>query len=243
MKACISFSGGLDSTCLLVNLLSKGYEVKCYSFKYGQRHEKIELEKAQKNISFFNAKNFKISHQLIDLTDVFNESTSSLHSKNKEEIPQGDYTLETQKSTVVENRNVIFASVIYGKALSWAKKTNSDVEIFLGVHANDNSVYLDCREESRLAAELCFRISNWDSEKVSYQAPFIRFSKSRVLKEGIDAMYNLDFKTDDILCILKNTHSCYDPDDDGRSCGRCGTCIERIKSFIDNRLDDPIVYV
>ena len=97
MKACIGFSGGLDSTCLLMYLLSKRYDIKCFSFKYGQKHEQIELEKARSNISFLREKNFKIQHQIIDLTDVFNESVSSLHAKNNQEIPKGDYTAATQK--------------------------------------------------------------------------------------------------------------------------------------------------
>ena len=42
-KAILSLSGGLDSTCLLFDALSKEYEVRCYSFNYGQKHI-IELE-------------------------------------------------------------------------------------------------------------------------------------------------------------------------------------------------------
>ena len=243
MKACISFSGGLDSTCLLMYLLSKGYDAKCYSFTYGQKHERIELEKAQANILFLQEKNLNIKYQIIDLTDVFNESASSLHSKKNQDIPKGGYTEATQKSTVVENRNIIFASILYGKALSWAKVTNSNVDIFLGIHANEGSIYPDCSDESRLAAELCFRVSNWDSEKVSYQAPFVKLSKGRVLEKGIDAMYDLDMEDNEIHQVLKNTHSCYEPDQQGRSCGQCGSCTERIAAFKYNNLDDPVDYV
>ena len=243
MNACISFSGGLDSTCLLMYLLSKGYEVKCYSFKYGQKHERIELEKAQHNISFLREKKFNIKHQIIDLTDVFNESASSLHAKNNQEIPKGGYTVATQKSTVVENRNIIFAAILYGKALSWAKHTNSNVDIFLGIHAGDGSIYPDCSDESRLAAELCFRISNWDSEKVSYQAPFVKLSKGSVLEKGIAAMYDLGMDDNEIRQALTNTHSCYEPDRRGRSCGQCGSCTERIAAFTDNKLEDPVDYI
>ena len=50
-KAVISLSGGLDSTCLLMDLLASGYEVKAYSFEYGQKHN-IELKKVKKNIKF-----------------------------------------------------------------------------------------------------------------------------------------------------------------------------------------------
>ena len=41
-KVCISLSGGLDSTCLLMHYLAKGFSVKAFSFDYGQKHD-IEL--------------------------------------------------------------------------------------------------------------------------------------------------------------------------------------------------------
>ena len=34
----VAFSGGMDSTSLLLHLLSKGYEVTAISFNYGQKH-------------------------------------------------------------------------------------------------------------------------------------------------------------------------------------------------------------
>ena len=49
-KACISLSGGLDSTCLLLYMLVKGCEVRALSFDYGQKHD-IELKKVKKNIT------------------------------------------------------------------------------------------------------------------------------------------------------------------------------------------------
>jgi 7-cyano-7-deazaguanine synthase len=39
------------------------------------------------------------------------------------------------------------------------------------------------------------------------------------------------------------THSCYDPDEQGRSCGRCDSCRIRLKGFRDAGLPDPIEYV
>lgn len=384
-KAVISLSGGLDSTCLLLKLLSEGKEVHAYSFKYGQKHE-IELTKVKKNIKFLQNKGFKVTHQIIDLTDVFSDSASSLH-QGGEAIPHGDYREESMKSTVVENRNVIFGSIIYGKALSWANKTNSNVLITLGLHAGDhcftsdtkiitpngyktikdlkqgdpifsfnpntlkievdkcidiiekgtnneifnintttgslkvtgehkvyvklatdivmwpakklkvgdnligsvhlsslkiweptpitditisheeekvyditveknhnffagelgnilisNSIYPDCRPESQQAAEYLFKISNWGSEKVDYIAPFINIDKMHVLQEGVNAMKNLNFTQEEIMEVLKNTHTCYDPDSEGRSCSKCGSCCEREESFAYMGFMDPIEY-
>lgn len=239
-KAVISLSGGLDSTCLLMKLLSDGYEVKSYSFKYGQKHS-IELEKVRKNIKFLQSKNYPVHHQIIDLTDCFSDSNSSLHMGG-ENIPVGAYNSEDMKSTVVENRNVIFSSIIYGKALSWANKTLDNVVITLGIHSGDHPVYKDTTQESQEAAQHLFKISNWGSERVDYIAPFVNIDKSQVLKSGVDAMRDLGFTIEDIDYILKNTHTCYNPDSTGRSCGKCGSCDERLWAFKENNMIDPIEY-
>lgn len=238
-KAVISLSGGLDSTCLLLKLLSEGKEVKAYSFSYGQKHS-IELDKVKKNIEFFQKSGYPVEHQIINLEDVFSDSNSSLH-KGGEDIPYGDYKDENMKSTVVENRNVIFSSIIYGKALSWANKTNENVLITLGIHAGDHSIYPDCTPESHEAAKHLFRISNWGSEKVDYIAPFVNLNKDEVLREGIKAMENMGINKK-LDYILSNTHTCYDPDEQGRSCGKCGSCRERLEAFEKNEIVDPIEY-
>lgn len=240
-KAIISLSGGLDSTMLLVKLLNEGYEVKAYSFDYGQKHD-IELVKVRKNIEFLQSKGLPVEHQTLNVKDCFSDSASSLH-KNGEDIPKGDYNIENQKSTVIENRNIIFSAIIYGKALAWSKKTDSDIMISLGIHSNDHSVYPDTTEESFKAAEHCFKISNWGSERVNYIAPFVNKEKWQLLKEGMDSMWDAGWSVEDVNYVLENTHSCYDPNENGESCGECGTCKERLEAFEMCKWIDPIKYV
>lgn len=229
-KAILSLSGGLDSTCLLMYLLAHDYEVKAYSFQYGQKHQ-VELEKVKRNIEFLQGKRFKLSHQIIDLRDCFSDSNSSLHVGG-EPIPEGHYASENMKSTVIENRNVIFSAIIYGKALSWANKTESNVDVFLGLHSGDHCCYPDTSEESRIACEHAFKVSNWGSGRVGYEAPFNHMDKGGVLAEGLHAMTILGFNDYEINLVLGNTHTCYNPDPEGRSCGRCGSCIEESQKVL-----------
>lgn len=239
-KAVISLSGGLDSTCLLLKLLSEGYEVRAYGFNYGQKHV-VELEKVKKNIEILQNDGFKVTHQTIDLRDAFSDSASSLH-EGGDKIPEGDYRDETMKSTVVENRNVIFSAIIYGKALAWANKTQDNVLISLGLHNGDHAIYPDCRPESQEMARELFRISNWGSERVDYEAPFIHVDKAEVLRQGIEALKKMGIPQR-TKRILANTHSCYNPDEQGRACGKCGTCVERLEAFEKNGIKDPAEYV
>lgn len=240
-KVVLSLSGGLDSACLALKYLSEGKTVHAISFKYGQKHA-IELKKVKKNIKFLQELGLPIEHHIVDLTDAFAYSNSALHSNSTESIPHDEYTSENQRVTVIENRNVIFSSIVYGIALGIANKTGENVIISLGVHKNDNSVYPDCRPESVNMARELFRISNWNSEAVDYEAPFVNIHKGQVLEAGINAMKSLEFSKAQINKVLKNTHSCYDVDKNGISCGQCATCQERISSFAYNKIKDPIKY-
>lgn len=236
----LSLSGGMDSTCLLMYWLAQGKSVHAYSFDYGQRH-KIELKKVKKNIKYLQGLGMKVDHAVINLRSCFSTSASSL--RGYEDIPHGNYDDDNMKSTVVENRNIIFSAIVYGKALSLANRTQKNVIISLGLHSGDHAIYPDCRPESqKMAAEL-FKISNWGSERVDYETPFNDIDKGGVLARGIEAMQKMNMTRAQIKKVLKNTHTCYDPDDQGRSCGKCGSCTERIEAFAKVGLFmDPVEY-
>ena len=84
--AILSFSGGLDSTSLLINLIYNHFKIQCISFDYGQNHS-IELERASENIEYlkFNGFTDQIDHKIVNIKDAFNAEGSSLF-KNKESI-------------------------------------------------------------------------------------------------------------------------------------------------------------
>lgn len=239
-QAVISFSGGLDSTCLMMHLLSQGYKVNAYSFDYGQAHS-VELKKAKSNIKYLQKLGFPVQHQIINLRDVFSGDTSTL--VRHEKSPEGDYREESMKATVVSNRNCIFSAIIFAKALSLAKTIGRNVLISLGVHAGDHAIYPDCKEESVNMARELYRISNWDSELVEYDTPFVNINKSEVLSKGLEAMKNLGMTKSQTNKVLKNTMSCYNATPDGKACGKCGTCTERLEAFKINQLQDPVPYV
>ena len=125
----LSFSGGMDSTSLLLHLLSKKHDVYAISFKYGQKHE-IEVELAKKNINYLKNNGFKgqITHKVFDISNILSNFNSSLIDKDQD-IPEGYYESENMKSTFVPNRNAIFFSLIYGYAVSIAK--NYQDKIFI----------------------------------------------------------------------------------------------------------------
>ena len=75
----LSFSGGMDSTSLMLRLLNEGYNVHAISFRYGQKHQ-IEIDLAEKNIAYLKGHGFdrKIIHKVFDISNVFESISSSL---------------------------------------------------------------------------------------------------------------------------------------------------------------------
>jgi 7-cyano-7-deazaguanine synthase len=246
--AVLSYSAGMDSTSLLLKLLSEGYLVKCLSFDYGQRH-KIELERGTEQIEYLKSKGFNIERHIVDLSILGKLYQSGLIGENAEAIV-GHYSLESQKETVVPNRNAIFASITYGYALSLSKQYGVEAVIALGTHQGDYKIdketgkatgqYPDCSDEFRAALEYAFKIGNWDSDKVSYYAPYNSTDKTGVLSDGLNNCNNLglDWKE-----IYKRTNTSYAPTKDGKAHGYTGADVERVLSFYNLGIVDPVEYV
>ena len=130
--AILSFSGGIDSTSLLLRLLDKGYNVHPITFRYGQKHE-IEIKFAKRNFKYLKDKGMAVEgHKIVDLSSLIKSFDSSLISEEKE-IPEGYYESKNMLSTFVPNRNAIFLSMLYGYAVSLAKSPSFMLAITLNV--------------------------------------------------------------------------------------------------------------
>lgn len=234
----MALSGGMDSTSLLVRLLAEDYTVHAISFNYGQKHL-IEVQRAQANLAYFAQNGIHVKHQVIDMTSAM----SSLHSAltdDSMEVPDGHYEEEQMKQTVVPNRNAIFASILYGHALSIAIKQRINVEIALGVHSGDHAIYPDCRPEFYKALAYAFDVGNWDSEFVSFTLPYINGHKETILRDAESAISKLELDFD---TVFANTNTCYNPDEKGRATGTSGADVERILAFHSIGRPDPVPYI
>tara|TARA_B100001564_G_scaffold358148_1_gene376054 strand:- start:3047 stop:4183 length:1137 start_codon:yes stop_codon:yes gene_type:complete len=233
----MALSGGMDSTSLLLRLLNEGNEVYCISYEYGQKH-RIEIDRSVLNIKYLRSENFNVVHQIVDLEGAMSIFNSSLLNEG-DDVPEGHYEEEQMKSTVVPNRNAIFSSILYGYALSLAVKHETNVKIALGVHSGDHAIYPDCRPQFYKALEHAFQIGNWDSEKVSFELPYIDGDKESILLDALNSCEKLgvDFDT-----IFSNTNTSYNPDSEGRSSGKSGADIERILAFKAIGRIDPVEY-
>jgi len=253
----VSLSGGLDSSTLLLRCLKEFKTVTAISFDYGQKH-KVELEKAQSLVNYLQTQGFELTHQIITLEGLSNLLVSGLIDNGSMEMKKGHYAHENALTTVVPNRNAIFASITYAIALSIAKRTGESCKIALGTHMGDfnnktkTGIYPDCSEEFRVALEYAFKIGNWDSDKVDYYAPYNITDKTGVLRDGVECCkeLGLDYKE-----IYSRTMTSYAPIYVGYIDGsdnlergvwysdyQSGSSIERIESFIKLGLEDPVRY-
>lgn len=237
-QAVLSLSGGMDSSTLLLHLLSKGYEVTALGFDYGQKH-KVELQRAKSLVEYLQSKDQKVIHQVIKLEDLSRLLNSSL-VEGGNNVPEGHYEQDNMKETVVPNRNKIFSSLIQAVALSVATKgEKSEVVIAMGIHAGDFAVYPDCRQEFREADMEAFRIGNWDSELVSFYTPYLQVTKLQILEDGLVCCEKLGLNFDE---VYKRTNTSYKPYPSGNSDYKSAASVERIEAFINLGRKDPIQY-
>ena len=215
-KITLIYSGGSDSYTLLHHALSQGMSVDCITFSYGQKHIK------EINFAKDNCRELGLEHTLIDIGDPLSIFGSSSLVDKDNKIPHGSYKEESMKSTIVPNRNMIFMSY----AIAYSIAHNID-EVWYGAHAGDHFIYPDCRPEflqsMDLAAGLC------DPAKVSVKAPFINLNKGEIFQIG------MDLKVD-----YAKTWTCYEGQDE--ACGKCGSCVERLEAFAQNKTPDPLTY-
>ena len=223
-KAVILLSGGLDSITCLAIAQSQGYECHAMSFRYGQRHT-IELEKAKEIAKKMNVK----KHIIVDI-DLRKFGGSALTEDI--EVPKHEDESELKADipiTYVPARNTIFLSF----ALGYAEVIKA-YDIFIGVNALDYSGYPDCRPEYIEAYEKMANLATREGvegRKFKINTPLINMTKSEIIRTGVSL--GVDYSL---------TITCYDPID-GKSCGKCDSCLLRLKGFKEAGLKDPIEYV
>src|SRR5262249_51645457 len=141
--------------------------------------------------------------------------TDSALTDAEVEVPDGHYTDQTMRATVVPNRNAIMLDV----AVAHAVAIGADAVAF-GAHAGDHPIYPDCRPEFVAAFETSARLANvgFVAEGFRVVAPFALLSKADIVRIG----QRLDVSFPD-------TWSCYRGS--ARHCGSCGTCVERREAF------------
>jgi 7-cyano-7-deazaguanine synthase len=223
-KAVVLLSGGLDSTTTLAVAKSQGFEVYALSVDYGQRH-RVELERANvvaRTIGVADHRTVRLVLRAIggsSLTDAVDVPKG----RSEEEMWQGIPV------TYVPARNTI----LLGLALGYAETVGA-FDLFIGANVLDYSGYPDCRPEFLEAFEQLASLATKAGAEgglFRVHAPLLKLTKAEIIREGV--RLGIDYS---------QTLSCYDPDERGRACGQCDSCLLRKKGFEEARVLDPTAY-
>jgi len=218
----VLLSGGLDSATALAIARAEGFQPYALSFRYGQRHA-IELEAARRVAEALGA----VEH-VVAVIDLRAFGGSALTADVA--VPKGRSSAEMGEGipvTYVPARNTIFLAF----ALAWAETLEAS-DIFIGVNALDYSGYPDCRPEYIHAfeqlANLATKAGVEGRQHLQIHTPLIDLTKAQIIRRGLEL--GIDYGL---------THSCYDPAEDGQSCGACDSCLLRAKGFAEVGVPDP----
>lgn len=219
-KAVVLLSGGLDSATCLAMAKAAGFECIALSFDYQQRHL-CELEAARKV-----AASMGVVEHMISTIDLRQWGGSAL----TDDIPVPDAAhSDAIPVTYVPARNLIFLA--FATACAEARGAK---DIFIGVNSVDYSNYPDCRPGFVSAFEEVARLGtravdeNW---KFYIHAPLQHLSKKEIIQKGLEL--GVDYSL---------TTSCYNPNEEGLSCGRCDSCTLRKQGFAAAGIADPTKY-
>lgn len=212
----IGFSGGMDSATLLGMARHDRLKPLAVGFRYGSKHNAWELAAAQQVASAM-----QIDFTIIDLSSAFRSIQSALLNDDLA-VPKGHPEAPQQRATVVPGRNMIFASVLAGIAMSEGIR-----HLWMGMHAGDAAIYPDCRPD--FVAGVRSAVGAAAEYRLDVTAPYLLLNKEAILRDGIrfQVPYHL-------------TRTCYR--NQAIACGTCGSCQERLAAWKAIGVEDPLKY-
>jgi 7-cyano-7-deazaguanine synthase len=224
-KAVVLLSGGLDSATTAAIARHEGFDLYALSVDYGQRH-RFELESAARVAKAFGVREHKTVSISLDALggSALTDDIAVPQDRDAASMAGGIPV------TYVPSRNTVMLSV----ALGYAEVLGA-ADLFIGVNAVDYSGYPDCRPEYIAAfetlANLATKAGVEGTLRFRIHTPLVQWTKAQIITRGTEL--GVDYGL---------THTCYSPNSEGTSCGRCDACQLRKKGFAEAGLEDPIAY-
>ena len=213
-RAVVVLSGGQDSaTCL--RWAQVHYEqVYAITFRYGQRHS-TELDAARIICAKTGVQQRVVPVELFGGALVRREE--SVDSVRVDGLP----------STFTPGRNLVFLTMAAAYAASLVPDNDEMPDLVTGVCQTDYSGYPDCRE--RTMESLAYALSLGMAREVRIVTPLMYLTKADTVRLMVQ-MGGYD--------LLAHTVTCYCGETPG--CGKCPSCVLRIRGFVDAGVRDPL---
>jgi 7-cyano-7-deazaguanine synthase len=225
-KAVVLLSGGMDScvcTAIAHEEHGKG-NVALVHAMYGQRTEKRERQAFDDIANYYD-----VRQRLVVRLDHFRAIGGSALTDKEMRVPENELDAVGDGAssipvTYVPFRNAHFLSV----AVSWAEVLRAGY-IYIGAVAEDSSGYPDCRPKYYRVFQDLIRVGTKPETNIEVVTPVIEMKKSEIIGRGRE-----------LGAPLQLTWSCYQGDD--RACGKCDSCLLRLRAFAEAGMPDPIPY-
>ena len=219
--ALVSLSGGMDSTVAAAIARAEGFELALLHADYGQRTEARERRAFNEIADHYGVPDTR--RLVVDFTGLRRIGGSALTDASIA-LPVGDLARAGVPSSYVPFRNAHLLSA----ATSWAEVLGAGT-IFVGFVEEDSSGYPDCRESFLKSFEQTANLGTKPETHLSFHAPLIHLRKSEIVKRGLE----LD-------APLHLSWSCYQGE--AEACGRCDSCLLRLRGFKEAGMPDPVPY-
>ncbi len=220
-KAVVMISGGMDSAVCAAITKEQGYDIAALHLNYGQKTQSKELECFHKLATHFSA----VDKLLVDVSHLAKIGGSSLTDEN---IPV-EKSANTRKDNIPTSYVPFRNGNILAIAASWAEVIGAEL-LVIGAMQLDYSGYPDCREEFFEAMEKAINLGTKPETHLKISTPIINFTKADVVRKGTELGVPFEY-----------TWSCYASND--KACGKCDSCILRLKGFAEANVNDPIQYL
>jgi len=224
-QAVILVSGGMDS-CVTAAIAHKSYRLAFLHVTYGQRTEQRELLAFTQIADFY-----KVEDRLtVNLQHLKFIGGSSLTDETMP-IPECGFLQSKPGSTAsaIPSTYVPFRNAhLLCSATSWAEVLKA-TKIFIGAVEEDSSGYPDCREIFYQAFNKAIEMGTRPETHVEIVTPLIHMKKSDIVRMGVE-----------LGAPLHLTWSCYQQCE--KACGKCESCVLRLKGFEGAGVKDPIPY-
>jgi 7-cyano-7-deazaguanine synthase len=157
--------------------------------------------------------------------DYFRLIGGSALTDKEIQIPENELdTSTTIPVTYVPFRNAHFLSI----GVSWAEAIGARA-IYIGAVAEDSSGYPDCRPLYYRVFQELICAGTRPETQIEIVTPVIEMKKSEIIRRGRE-----------LGAPLHLTWSCYQGED--LACGRCDSCLLRLRAFAEAGIEDPIPY-
>ena len=213
-------SGGMDSAVTAALAREECNFLAFLHIRYGGRTQ----EREQRAFLALVERLFPDRFLLTDCPSLRDIGGSALTDRTID-IPEGSLDREGIPVTYVPFRNAHFLSV----AVSWAEVLSCN-RIYIGAVEEDSSGYPDCRRVFYDAFEQAARLGTASAgSSLTIRTPVIRMDKAQIVREGARLRVPFD-----------HTWSCYRDGD--KACGRCDSCLLRLRGFARAGIPDPLKY-